>query len=278
MLSPHSADIRARLICPRCSSPFSPLTSDKMVCSRSGHEFQIHDGIPRLAIFDEAVDQATGESAPQPAEDYQRQYEDLEAAAAYNQEYKDYLLKRMSTQREFKLLERLLSTQPRSRSLLELPCGGGRVTPALAAHAELLIEADIGLGQVLYGRKTSKIRAPQAWLTASANRIPFPDASIDGIVCIRLCHHLPLAEQRERLVAELLRVASRFVIMTFFDYRSLKNRLRQLRQPFNKKPPKSTMRIEELAELASQNKARLVEYPALSWIGSGHRYALMVKN
>lgn len=276
MFNADPAALHDKLICPICGSRFAPPAGDRLTCS-SGHGFALRDGIPLLAVLDSAPGAATSAGDPKPAEDYQRQYEDVEAAVRYNREYQNRALKRLSTRREYQLLKRLLSSQPRSPVLLEIPCGGGRISPALAAHADLLVEADIGLGQVLYGRKTSQVGTPQVWMTASAHHIPFADASIDGIVCVRLCHHLPKAEQRERLVAELLRVASRFVIMTFFDHHSLKNLGRRLRRPFDRKPPKCTMRIGEVASLAAANGARLVEYPALSWIGSGHRYALMVK-
>jgi hypothetical protein len=66
--------------------------------------------------------------------------------------------------------------------------------------------------------------------------------------------------------------------MSFFDYYSPKNTLRRLRQPFDRKPPKSTMKISELQRLAQDCGATLVECPALFLIGSGHRYALMVKD
>jgi ubiquinone/menaquinone biosynthesis C-methylase UbiE len=145
-------------------------------------------------------------------------------------------------------------------------------------HTELLIEADIGVGQVLYGKRHSKLDTPQIWMTASAFHIPFRDNSVDGTVCCRLCHHLPSAIERERLVEELLRVSRRFVIMTFFDYYSLKNWLRRARRPFNKKPPKMTMTVQRVRELAEANGARLVQYPMLAPTSSGHRYALMVKN
>jgi len=74
-------------------------------------------------------------------------------------------------------------------------------------------------------------------------------------------------------VHELLRVARRYVLMTFFDHHSLKNRLRQR----TKKPPKMTMTTDEVAALARERNAELVEAPMLSIIGSGHRYALIVK-
>jgi hypothetical protein len=66
--------------------------------------------------------------------------------------------------------------------------------------------------------------------------------------------------------------------MSFFDYYSPKNTLRRLSQPFNRKLPKSTMKAEELRRLAQDCGAKLVESPALFLIGSGHRYALMVKD
>ena len=43
------------------------------------------------------------------------------------------------------------------------------------------------------------------------------------------------------------------------------------------KPPKFTMRVDELGALAQSCGATLVASPALFVIGSGHRYALMVK-
>jgi hypothetical protein len=38
------------------------------------------------------------------------------------------------------------------------------------------------------------------------------------------------------------------------------------------------MTIDEVARIAGENGARLVEYPAIATMMSGHRYALMVKD
>jgi PHD/YefM family antitoxin component YafN of YafNO toxin-antitoxin module len=115
-------------------------------------------------------------------------------------------------------------------------------------------------------------------MTASAFQIPLRDSSVDGTVCVRLNHHLPTEAERQQLVRELLRVSKRFVIMSFFDYYSLKNTLRRLRRPFNRKPSKSTMKTRELRRLAQDCGATLVACPAIFSMGSGHRYALMVKD
>lgn len=209
--------------------------------------------------------------------DYQNQYVELADATRYNEAYRDKRTKRWSTNQEFRLLNRLLAGQAHCETLLNIPCGGGRLSETIAAATDTLIEADTAIGQLLYARQQSNNVAHRLWLTASVFHIPFKDESVDATVCCRLCHHLPTPKERERLVAELLRVTRRFVIMTFFDYHSPKNYLRRLRQPFNKKPPKMTMTRAQLAELADRRGASLIEAPALAYPFSGHRYALLVK-
>jgi ubiquinone/menaquinone biosynthesis C-methylase UbiE len=147
----------------------------------------------------------------------------------------------------------------------------------MAKFTDLLIEADIAIGQVQYGRQHGRVETSQFWMTASALHVPFQDAAVDGLVCIRLCHHLHKTEERQQLVAELLRVARRFVVVTFFDHYSLKNWVRRMSQPFNHKRPKYTTTREEVETIAKRHNARLAACPALSRIGSGHRYALLVK-
>ncbi len=147
-------------------------------------------------------------------------------------------------------------------------------SPQLAGATDLLIQTDIGLGQILYALTKDKFNTHQIWMTASAFRIPLQDSSVDATVCIRLSHHIVTAKQRESLLVELLRVSQRFVIMTYFDYHSIKNKLRRVR----KKKSKLTMTKSQISELAAAHGAELVANPPLSLIGSGHRYALVVKN
>jgi uncharacterized protein YbaR (Trm112 family)/SAM-dependent methyltransferase len=270
------ADIIDLLACPKCRAALEP-GADHLLCPSCASVFPIRDGIPLLAVLDVPEPEAPAHGGPTRTS-YQQEYQQVDAATEYNTKYERELLKRWSTRREYQLLERLLASQPRCRTLLELPCGGGRLSPAMAPYANLMIEADVALGQLQYGRSNSRSQTPQLWLTASALRIPFRDGAVDGVVCIRLCHHLPHPAERERLVGELLRVARRFVVLTFFDYDSLKNRLRRASRPFNHKRPKYTMTQEEVRQIGARQGARLAACPALSWFGSGHRYALLVKS
>ena len=263
--------IEPLLACPTCRGTLR-CTHDEVVCESCQARFAIQDGIPlfaRIGSPSDAPKLEPGESS----EKYQRRYQNDKTAEKYNAMYRDSWAKSLSTRRECSLLDRLLESQGHCRTLLDLPCGGGRVSPPLARHTDLLIESDIGIGQVRYAREHGRVPTQQIWMTASGFEIPLRDAAVDGTVCVRLNHHLPAAVERERLVRELLRVSRRFVIMTFFDFASLKNRLRRVRG----KPPKFTMRVDELGALAQSCGATLVESPALFVIGSGHRYALMVK-
>lgn len=269
-------NIQDLLACPKCRGIFER-NVDSLVCQACGSVFPILDGVPMLAVLDEAETKPFTHKGPT-RESYQQEYQQFDAAAGYNLKYKQHALKRWSTRREFHLLYRLLSSQPRSRTLLELPCGGGRLSSAMAKFTDLLIEADVAMGQVQYSQQHSLMETAQIWMTASALHIPFRDAVVDGVVCIRLCHHLHKPEEREQLVVELLRVARRFVIVTFFDYHSLKNIIRRVRQPLHRKRPKYTMTVGEIDNIARRHNARLEAYPRLSWIGSGHRYALLVKS
>lgn len=264
------------LACPSCRAGLA-IGPAGMRCTGCGAAYPLHEGVPLLAVRGTAETwgepQATAQSAA-----YQGEYQRVDRAAAYNLDYRQQLLKRSSTRREFKLIQRHIKRVGRSRIILDLPCGGGRLTPAFADSAGLVIEADIAIGQILYGRSESSVATPRIWMTASAFHIPLRDDSVDGIICVRLSHHLPTAAERERLLKELLRVARRFVIMTYFDHHSLKNTLRRMRRPFDRKPPKMTMTTARVAELARECGARLVDAPPLSRIGSGHRYALIVKD
>jgi SAM-dependent methyltransferase len=281
----HTADINRLkaiedlLACPSCRKALQ-IGDDQIACAGCGARYPIHEGVPLLARLGTPAD-AKEDISPgdgNTSDPYQKQYQDIRDAAQYNADYKERFLKRMSTRREFSLLSSLLSSQGHCKTILDVPSGGGRLSGQIANFADLMIEADIAQGQVMYGKQNCRVATPQIWMTASAFCLPFRDNSVDATVCCRLCHHLPTEQERAALVTELLRVSRKFVLMTFFDYRSVKNLLRRVRRPFDGQPPKMTMKIEEVVALARRGGASVVQSPYLAPLSSGHRYALMVKD
>lgn len=263
--------IKNILVCPACRGDlkFNPQNIECLNCKRV---YPVNDTIPLFSIFQNNA-ATKKEVSEKSANDYEKRYMDFEKARNYSLKYERKPSKRLSTLREYQILGRLLGRQRHCKTMLEIPCGGGRISSQLTSATNLLIEADIGLGQVLYGMSQKKLTIPQIWMTASAFRIPLRDASVDSAVSIRLSHHLTTMKQREHLLVELLRVARRYVIVTFFDDHSIKNNLRRLR----KAKPKLTMTLSKVSSVAAAHGAELVACPRLSIIGSGHRYALMIK-
>jgi len=268
-------EILTSLRCPSCHGALRA-GSDQLGCSGCATTWPVRDEIAHLAVGG-AAETWKCDAAAQSSEAYQRRYRMVEQAEDYNEAYRRERFKRWSTRRELQLLRRLVGSQGRSATLLDVPCGGGRLSAELEPFTDRLIEADIAEGQLIYGRRRRTPQRPTVWMTASAFHLPLGDQAIDGTICCRLSHHLPTADERGRLVEELLRVSRRFVVLTFFDHHSLKNAIRRARRPLNGKPPKMTMTRGQVAALARAHGARLAECPPLSRLASGHRYALLVK-
>jgi SAM-dependent methyltransferase len=265
------------LRCPKCSAPIN-LEASAATCASCHTPYDMREGVLMMLPAEPGDQTASAPLETKSREAYELRYQELQNAKRYNSAYKQKLSKRWSTIREFQLLKRLLGSQPRCGVLLDLPCGGGRLTPALAPFADGIIEADVALGQVLHSKASPVEGTNQFWMTASALNIPLRDNSVDGVVSCRLNHHLPDPDDRDQLVRELLRVSKRYVIMTYFEYYSIKNAIRRIRRPFNKKLPKMTMTRRRIAELAAEQNARVVAAPWLAILSSGHRYVMVVKN
>lgn len=266
------------LACPVCASPFTTPWTGALVCRANGHRFPVTEGVMQLAVESGSHDWRVTEPA-QTSEAYAKQYQALDKAARYNAMYSGRASKRATTRKEARLIRRHIQSQPACRTILDLPCGGGRLSPAIAEAAPdaLILEADIGLGQVRYARDHRLAEERQAFMTASGFHIPIRDEGVDATVCCRLFHHLPGVEEQERLLGELLRVSRQFVVLTFFDFYSVKNTLRRIRAPFNRKPPKITMKPGWLRETAARYGAEVPAMPHLFYFFSGHRYALLRK-
>lgn len=270
------AAIQELLSCPVCGGTLR-VDGGAIACAGCAARYGFDNGVALLALRGSS-DTWGADCQGASSDAYQAEYQTVERAAAYNRGYQHRLHKRIGTRHEWRIIRRHLAKVGRSRVILELPCGGGRITPSFADMTEFVIEADIAIGQIRYARATSTLSTPSAWMTASAFHIPLRDGSVDGTICIRLAHHLPTAAERERLFRELMRVSRRFVIVTFLDQRSLKNLTRRLRHPFDRKPPKLTMTTARVAELARAGGGRLIAAPPLNRIVSSHRFALIVKD
>lgn len=93
-------------------------------------------------------------------------------------------------------------------SVLDVGCGTGRLAGAFVDVAYAGVDAS--------GSMLAEHPRAARLVQASALALPFPDAAFDLAVASRLLHHFAPTERR-RIVAELARVAARYVVASIFD-------------------------------------------------------------
>lgn len=203
-------------------------------------------------------------------------YNSRRGASAYKSDYDRKLHRRYSDSRERAIFARFFERIGRTASVLDLPSGFGRLFDLLSEHSPRVIEADWSKTMLDLNQRQHH-GAAAAYLRCSGLAIPLRDRCIDTVVSIRLSHHLEQAADRERHLRELMRVADRHVIVTYFSFHSFKNTLRRARAPFNKKPPKNTMRSSRVEAIGTECGFRLVETARVSRLSSGHVFALLMR-
>lgn len=140
-----------------------------------------------------------------------------------------------AAERDPRMIARLLQRFPLevgAPSVLDVPCGAGRLTPHLARGTRLLVGADASRSMLAAAAETASEHA-----RASAWRLPFRAGAFDLVVCCRLFHHVATDAERVALLRELLRVADERVLVSFWDagslaaWRSRRRRARPGRRP-----------------------------------------------
>lgn len=213
-------------------------------------------------------------SSSTPSINYSRSRQREDKAASYNVKYEQEWHKRVSDRKEKRLLEAILRRMGKVSSMLDVPCGAGRLAGVMAPFAERHVKADYSAPMLDFCRSNAQGYVPRV-ANVSAFELPFLDRSVDAVLCIRLNHHVPQRADRLRLIDELCRVSRRFVLTTFFDESSFKNRLREWRKRRGGKKSKKSLSREEVAERAAAAGYRVVGQWRLSSLFSGHTFALL---
>jgi SAM-dependent methyltransferase len=131
---------------------------------------------------------------------------------------------------ELRLVERAFRLIPKNHRVLDIPCGAGRVTLLLARLGYSVTASELSEPMIAATREN----LARAGLTCPVHKedienMSYPERAFDSIVCFRLFHHFPNVEIRRRVVKELCRVADRYVVLSYFDPRSLTSMKRRLR-------------------------------------------------
>jgi SAM-dependent methyltransferase len=130
--------------------------------------------------------------------------------------------------REKASITKALAQVPRECTILDLPCGTGRITKHVLSLGYRVTGADvspdmIALARQLIGDHENLL----GYVQVDAERIALPSDSYDCITSVRLMGHLPPA-LKVAVLREMARVARKYLVVTFYKagpLRSLKWRL-----------------------------------------------------
>ena len=139
----------------------------------------------------------------------------------------------------------LRAVRPEDRSVLDVPCGRGRLLKAVARHAPhaTLYGLDVNRDMVARARR----EAPGAKVgLGSVYAIPFRDGSFDAVLCNESFMHF---DDPRRALSELCRVARARMYFSVTTRRQLNTLLRRLGLLATGDVPHWTYNVEEIRAL-----------------------------
>jgi SAM-dependent methyltransferase len=119
--------------------------------------------------------------------------------------------------RKWAAIQKALSLTTGVRTILDLPCGTGRFTGALARNGYEIVGSDISMEMLGKAASIPDGKQPniRGYVQANAEALPLRNDSLDCVVCIRFMMHVDPAH-RVNMLREFARVSRRWVIV---DYR-----------------------------------------------------------
>lgn len=131
---------------------------------------------------------------------------------------------------EMRLVEKGFALIPKDARVLDVPCGGGRVTVHLSKLGYQVSAGDLSDAMLKIAREAVAKAGFKCEVTKQdIEKLAFPDRSFDAIVSFRLFHHFPNPEIRQRAVRELCRVAGKWVALSYFSPASVTSIKRKIR-------------------------------------------------
>ena len=139
------------------------------------------------------------------------------------------LVKERKNQAELNLVTRAFRHIP-CGSVLDAPCGGGRVSLPLARKGYQMRSADLSEAMRDIARENFEKEGLSIPVdTEDVESLTYPDRNFDTVICFRLFHHFPASAIRQRVVSELSRVARHHVALSYFSPYSVTSIQRQWR-------------------------------------------------
>ena len=162
---------------------------------------------------------------------------------------------------EMRLVDWAFGLIPKSHRVLDVPCGGGRVTLYLARKGYWMSCADYSEAMLQITRElVAENKLGCTVEKQDVERLTYADRAFDTVFNFRLFHHFPNAEVRQRVVSELCRVAGKYVVLSYLSAASVTGVKRRVQAALGgQKSSKHTTSLSEVKGYFEKAGFRLVK-------------------
>ncbi len=150
-------------------------------------------------------------------------------------------------------------------SVLDIPCGTGRMFPLFLRHGITFIGADLSGEMMRVARNRSgQSNLMQGMVRCDAEKLPFKSKSIDSVVSIRFMFHIP-ESIRHNILQEMTRISKSCLIIDYRHRYTLKYWIKKSLSTLGVyKPPSYRFSVEDLRnELDSAGITIIRIFPTL---------------
>jgi len=132
--------------------------------------------------------------------------------------------------RERACLEKLVCKRAAApgQTVLDMPCGYGRIAPLLVELGLIPLWADISFAMAQRVSRRPEAQSGIGQLVGRAEQIPLATNAVDGATCIRLIEHFRLGQSRTDMMRELGRVVRHWLVVSFYDGASIHGKTKRL--------------------------------------------------
>jgi SAM-dependent methyltransferase len=167
---------------------------------------------------------------------------------------------RARDEEERRLVARALEGLPAPASVIDAPCGTGRMAAEFLSRGATVLCAD--LSPAMRAEAAARLAGSPGFLGVVPLDLEAPapsDARADLVLCVRFLHHLPDAAARARVLAGLAAMSRRHVLVTFHHPVSVHHLARALRRVVTgRRGDRRAITVRRLAAEASAHGLRLV--------------------
>lgn len=184
-------------------------------------------------------------------------YQDARTARNYDKRRFTSLRGRIGDWLDKRAIEKALNACGKiNNSVLDIPCGTGRIAELLLKKGFTVTGADISDEMISVARKKLRSLSHLKLLKADVESMPFADAEFDCIISIRFMGHIP-RQNRVNMLKEMKRASRNFLIIEYCVKQALPCIERRLRKYLKRErlPLRWPWQIISKKELEDEAKA-----------------------